>query len=60
MRICDLREKISEALASKHWLIRRLERKRRRLEDAFFEVVAYNPLKDDPLKEAVAAGPPAA
>jgi ABC-2 type transport system ATP-binding protein len=52
----DLREKISETLASKHWLIRRLERKRRKLEDAFFEVVN----QEDPLKEAVAAGPPAA
>ena len=52
----DQREKISEALASKHWLIRRLERKRRRLEDAFFDVVR----QVDPLKEAVAAGPPAA
>ena len=41
--------------------MRRLERKRRRLEDAFFDVVRQDdPLKKDPLKEAVAAGPPAA
>ena len=56
----DLREKISEALAQKHWTIRRLDRKRRKLEDAFFEVLRQaDPLKENPLKEAVAAGPPA-
>jgi ABC-2 type transport system ATP-binding protein len=57
----DLREKIGESLAGKHWLVRRLERKRHRLEDAFFDVVNMeNPFKEDPHKEAVAAGPPAA
>jgi len=61
----DLREKISETLSGKHWTVRRLERKRRRLEDAFFEVVRHDdvllkaaPAKDKD-KEAVAAGPPA-
>jgi ABC-2 type transport system ATP-binding protein len=56
----DLREKISETIAGKHWTLRRLERKRRRLEDAFFDVVRHDDaLKEDPNKEAVAAGPPA-
>ncbi len=55
----DLREKISETLAQKHWAIRRLERKRRKLEDAFFDALRQaDPLKESPLKEAVAAGPP--
>lgn len=43
----DVREKISAALGRKDWPIRRLERKRRRLEDAFFDVLR----QQDPLKE---------
>ncbi|MBI3409778.1 MAG: ATP-binding cassette domain-containing protein [Planctomycetes bacterium] len=45
----DLREQVSDTLGRKGWPIRRLERKRRRLEDAFLDVVRAQ----DPLKEAV-------
>ncbi|MCI0742974.1 MAG: ABC transporter ATP-binding protein [Gemmataceae bacterium] len=49
----DLRERISQTIAEKGWSIRRLERKRRRLEDAFFEVLrAQDPLKQ---QEAIKA-----
>jgi ABC-2 type transport system ATP-binding protein len=42
----DLRETLSKALVNKGWPVRRLERKRRRLEDAFFDVLrAQDPLK---------------
>ena len=45
----DMREEVSQALAGKHWPVRRLERKGRRLADAFFEVLRV----DDPLKRPV-------
>jgi ABC-2 type transport system ATP-binding protein len=42
----DLREALAQAVAHKGWPLRRLERKRRRLEDAFFDVLrAEDPLK---------------
>jgi ABC-2 type transport system ATP-binding protein len=42
----DVREEVSGALSGKGWPIRRLERKTRRLEDAFFDVLrAQDPLK---------------
>ncbi|HZZ80841.1 MAG TPA: hypothetical protein VFE62_20230, partial [Gemmataceae bacterium] len=42
----DSREDVSKVLAQRGWPIRRLERKRRRLEDAFFDVQrAQDPLK---------------
>ena len=44
----DLRETIGQALAQKGWPVRRLERQRRRLEDAFFEVLRA----EDPLTRA--------
>ena len=45
----DVREEASKAVANKGWTIRRLERKRRRLEDAFFDVQrAQDPLKAAP------------
>jgi ABC-2 type transport system ATP-binding protein len=44
----DLREALSQQLASKGWPLRRLERRRRRLEDAFFEVLReHDPLRDE-------------
>src|SRR5262249_21266599 len=51
----DVREAVSEALMEKGWPLRRLERKRRKLEDAFFDVLRER----DPLKQEqhVAAGP---
>lgn len=52
----DPREEMFFALAKKQWPVRRLERKRRRLEDAFFEVIRA----EDPLKEAGPASPLAA
>ncbi len=42
----DLREEVSEAIAKKHWTLRRLERKSRKLADAFFDVLRV----DDPLR----------
>jgi ABC-2 type transport system ATP-binding protein len=45
----DLREALSVAVAHRGWPLRRLERKRRRLEDAFFDVLRA----EDPLKEHV-------
>jgi ABC-2 type transport system ATP-binding protein len=45
----DLRESLCQAIQHRGWPIRRLERKRRRVEDAFFDVLrAANPLKDAP------------
>jgi ABC-2 type transport system ATP-binding protein len=52
----DIREKVFQALAKRNWPLRRLERKRARLEDAFFEVIR----EQDPLKERITARPPAA
>jgi ABC-2 type transport system ATP-binding protein len=43
----DLREPISKAVAARGWPIRRLDRKRGSLDDAFFDVLrAQDPLKD--------------
>jgi len=42
----DVREDVGHALAGKGWTIRRLERKSRRLADAFFDILRV----DDPLK----------
>jgi ABC-2 type transport system ATP-binding protein len=44
----DLREEISKAVTHKGWLICRLERKHRKLEDEFFDVLR----REDPLAEA--------
>jgi ABC-2 type transport system ATP-binding protein len=44
----DLREDISKTVSQKGWLICRLDRKHRKLEDAFFDVLR----KDDPLAES--------
>jgi ABC-2 type transport system ATP-binding protein len=49
----DLREAVSTAVQNQGWTIRRLERKRRKLEDAFFDVLrAQDPLKDEAIKAA--------
>jgi ABC-2 type transport system ATP-binding protein len=42
----DVREDVSHAIAGKGWTIRRLERKSRKLADAFFDILRV----DDPLK----------
>ena len=42
----DMREEVSHAIAAKGWPIRRLERKSRRLADAFFDILRV----EDPLK----------
>jgi ABC-2 type transport system ATP-binding protein len=47
----DLREQIGKAVSSRGWPIRRLERKRGSLDDAFFDVLRAQ----DPLKEASTA-----
>ncbi len=53
----DVREDMSNALAGKGYGIRRLERTRRRLQDAFFDVLrAQDPLKQ-PLSDAVKSEP---
>ena len=53
----DVREDVSKAISSKGWAIRRLERKARRLEDAFFDVLrAQDPLKQ-PIKTEPAPAP---
>jgi len=52
----DLRESLSQVLVQRGWPLRRLERKRRRLEDAFFDVLRAA----DPLKESGVGGPAAA
>jgi ABC-2 type transport system ATP-binding protein len=44
----DLRETLSQAVSQKGWAVRRLDRKRRRVEDAFFDVLRAQ----DPLKQA--------
>lgn len=48
----DLREQVGKAIHEKGWIVRRLERSRPKLEEAFFDVVS----KEDPLKEGVKAG----
>jgi ABC-2 type transport system ATP-binding protein len=50
----EVREEVSKAIAHKGWPIRRLERKRRRLEDAFFDVLRAQ----DPLKQPMPAPEP--
>jgi ABC-2 type transport system ATP-binding protein len=50
----DIREEVSKAIAAKNWVIRRLERKGRRLADAFFEVLRVS----DPLKQPASAAAP--
>ena len=51
----DVREELSQALSGKHWNIRRLERKSRRLADAFFDVLrVQDPLNEPPSEEAKA------
>jgi ABC-2 type transport system ATP-binding protein len=52
----DVREALSQAVAGRGWPLRRLERRRRRLEDAFFRVLR----EEDPLKEHVTTRAPAA
>jgi ABC-2 type transport system ATP-binding protein len=52
----DIREDLSKAMAAKHWVVRRLERKGRRLADAFFEVLRVS----DPLKQPLPSVPPVA
>jgi ABC-2 type transport system ATP-binding protein len=47
----DLRESLSRVITDKDWLVRRIDRKSRRLEDAFFDVLR----EQDPLKETRAA-----
>ena len=43
----DLREPISKAIGARGWPIRRLDRKRGSLDDAFFDVLrAQDPLKE--------------
>src|SRR5205085_675270 len=43
----DPREAINQALSSRGWPVRRLERRRRKLEDAYFDVLrAQDPLKE--------------
>ncbi len=49
----DVRENVSKAVSEKGWSIRRLERKTRRLEDAFFDVLRAQ----DPLKQSVRGEP---
>ena len=49
----DLRETFYQAIQQKGWPIRRLDRKRRRVEDAFFDVLRAQ----DPLKQ-IARGKP--
>jgi ABC-2 type transport system ATP-binding protein len=49
----DIREEVSKAITAKHWVIRRLERKGRRLADAFFEVLRVS----DPLKQPMPSSP---
>jgi ABC-2 type transport system ATP-binding protein len=45
-REIDVRARIGEAIASRGWALRRLERKRVRLEDAFFDVLrAQDPIQ---------------
>jgi ABC-2 type transport system ATP-binding protein len=55
----DIREDVSKAIAAKHWVMRRLERKGRRLADAFFEVLRVSDPLKQPLPSAVAQAPQA-
>jgi len=62
----DLREAVGSAITGRGWPIRRLERKRRRLEDAYFDVLrAQDPLKQEspasapPPSDAIQTQPPA-
>ncbi len=60
----DMREAIGVTVSGRGWALRRLERKRRRLEDAYFDVFrAQDPLKQEapaaPPSEAIQAQPPA-
>ncbi len=56
----DVREELSQAITAQGWTIRRLERKARKLEDAFFDVQrAQDPLKA-PLPPLEPAPPPQA
>ncbi len=49
----DLREAISQEVVGRGWTLRRLERRRRKLEDAFFDVLRESdPLKGSGAKEA--------
>ncbi len=50
----DLREELFDVVLKNQWALRNLERKRRKLEDAFFEVIRA----DDPLSDYVREGPP--
>ncbi len=53
----DLRENIGKALTNRGWAIRRLDRKRGKLEDAFFDVLrAQDPLKEERIQAATSAG----
>ena len=49
----DVREALSRVVIARGWPLRRLERKRRRLEDAFFDVLRAQ----DPLQKAAAPVP---
>ncbi len=51
----DLREAVGQAVTGRGWALRRLERKRRRLEDAFFDVLRAQ----DPLQAPASAAAPA-
>jgi ABC-2 type transport system ATP-binding protein len=50
----DVRESIGKTVVGRGWPLRRLERKRRRLEDAFFDVLrAQDPLQAEPPRQPV-------
>ncbi len=50
----DVREAVGKTLAARKWPLRRLERKRRRLEDAFFDVLrAQDPLAESSPKSTL-------
>jgi ABC-2 type transport system ATP-binding protein len=50
----DVREAVGRAVVSHGWALRRLERKRRRLEDAFFDVLrAQDPLQSETPKSTL-------
>jgi ABC-2 type transport system ATP-binding protein len=47
----DLREALSQEITRNGWPLRRLERRRRKLEDAFFDVLReHDPLKEPPMQ----------
>ena len=52
----DIREEVSQALSGKHWNIRRLERKSRRLADAFFDVLRVQDPLNAPVPSEVNSG----